>query len=83
MVGLECGLMNKAYKQVELIRRIADDAGTFHLAMAGRVVHHRIVLCVAVVPNSNAVGLPAPAHLVFRNHGLRDQVLQQACWCLA
>ena len=44
---------------------VADDAGAFHLAMAGRVVHDRVVLGAAVVPDRDAVGLPAPAHLVF------------------
>src|SRR6516162_10927284 len=57
--------------------RVADDAGALHLAVAGRVIHDRIVLCGAVVPEGDAVRLPPPAHLVFGDLRLADQVLQQ------
>ena len=55
----------------------ADDSGTFHLSVAGRVVHHRVMLGAAVVPERHAVGLPAEAHLAFGHRGLADQVVQQ------
>src|SRR5678815_1091580 len=58
-------------------RQVADDAGAFHLAMAGRVVHHRVVLGRAVVPHGHAVRLPAEANLVLGDERLADQVLQQ------
>src|SRR4029453_5596886 len=59
------------------IREVADDPGTFHLSVAGRVVHHRVVLGGAVVPEGHAVLLPAEAHLVFGHRRLFDQVAQQ------
>ena len=45
--------------------------------MARCVVHHRIVLRAAVVPDRHAVRLPAPAHLVLGDVGLADQKAQQ------
>ncbi|MPN30350.1 hypothetical protein SDC9_177821 [bioreactor metagenome] len=57
--------------------RCANDSGTLHLSMAGRVVHHRVMLCRAVVPDGDAAGLPAPADLVLGDRGLADQELQQ------
>ena len=45
--------------------------------MAGRVVHGGVVLGAAVVPDGDAVGLPAPAHLVLGDKGLADQEAQQ------
>src|SRR4029453_11496710 len=59
------------------IREVADDPGAFHLAVAGRVVHHRVVLGGPVVPHRHRVLLPAPAHLVLGDEGLADEVAQQ------
>src|SRR3954469_19511014 len=53
---------------------VAHDGGALHLAMAGPVVHHRVVLRRAIVPDGHAVRLPPPAHLVLRNEGLADEV---------
>src|SRR5580765_6665868 len=58
-------------------RLVADDSGAFHLPMARRVVHHRVVLRAAVVPERHAVGLPAEAHLELRDVSLADQVAEQ------
>src|SRR5215213_5843859 len=58
-------------------RRVADDAGAFHLPVARRVVHHRVMLGAAVVPHGHRVRLPAPAHLVFGDLRLAEQVLQE------
>src|SRR4051812_45275184 len=57
--------------------RVALDAGAFHLSMARRVVHHRVVLCRTVVPHGDRVRLPAEAHLVLGNERLRNEVAQQ------
>src|SRR6516165_6001325 len=59
--------------------RVAGDAGALHLAVAGRVVHDRVVLSAPIVPEGDAVGLPAEAHLVFWDLRLADQILQQLC----
>jgi hypothetical protein len=56
-------------------RRVADDAGALHLAVARRVIHDRIVLRAEIVPERYTVRPPAKA--VFRNLRLGDQVLQQ------
>src|SRR3954468_20462693 len=56
---------------------VAHDSGALHLPVAGRVIHHGVVLGATVVPHGHAVGLPAEAHLEFGDGGLADQVLQQ------
>src|SRR6186713_2972065 len=56
---------------------VANDAGALHLAVARRVVHHRVVLGRAVVPEGEGVLRPAEAHLVLGNGCLADEVLQQ------
>src|SRR3954469_9538427 len=45
--------------------------------MAGCVVHHCVVLRAAVVPDGDAVPLPPPAHLVFGDERLADEVPEQ------
>src|SRR6516162_11271348 len=56
---------------------VAGDAGALHLAVAGRVIHDRVVLRGTIVPECDTVGPPAEAHLVFGDLHLGDQVLQQ------
>src|SRR5215471_167119 len=58
-------------------RTVADDPGAFHLAHRRPVVLHGVVLRAAVVPDGDGILRPAPAHLVFGNGRLRDQVVQQ------
>ena len=64
-------------QQFRSLALLADDSGAFHLAMAGRVVHHRVVLGRSVVPHRHAVRLPAETHLVLGDERLADQVLEQ------
>src|SRR6267142_5273897 len=56
---------------------VADDARALHLPVAGRVVHHGVVLRRAVVPDRHAVGLPAPAHLVLGDERLGHKRAEQ------
>src|SRR6185503_14051706 len=58
-------------------RTIADDAGALHLAMAGRIVHHRVMLRAAVVPHRHAVRPPPEAHLVLGYERLADEIVEQ------
>src|SRR5689334_3469417 len=60
------------------VRLVADDSRAFHLAVARRVVHHRVVLRGAVVPERDAVRLPAPAHLELGDVRLAHEVREQA-----
>src|SRR4051812_22310878 len=61
----------------ELANLVALDPGAFHLSIARRVIHDGVVLGRTVVPERDAVLLPAEAHLVFRDEGLAHEVLQQ------
>src|ERR1700756_5272559 len=56
---------------------VADDAGALHLADRRPVVLDRVVLRGAVVPDGDAVGPPAPTHLVFGDGRPADQVSEQ------
>src|SRR5436190_8465260 len=60
-----------------LVRPIADDARPFHFADRRPVIHDRVMLRAAVVPDRYAVWLPAPAHLIFGDRSAPDQILQQ------
>src|SRR5690348_9487713 len=59
------------------VRHVADDGGALHLAVARGVIHHRVMLRAAVVPDHHAVRRPVPAHLVLGNEGLADEVPEQ------
>src|SRR3954466_14372939 len=59
------------------VRPVAHDGGALHLAMAGRVVHHGVVLRRAIVPDGHAARLPPPAHLVLGDERLADEVPQE------
>src|SRR4029453_11277816 len=56
---------------------VADDPGALHLAMARWVIHNRVVLRAAVVPERDAVRLPAEADLELGDVRLADQVAEQ------
>ena len=60
-----------------VVGAIADDGGAFHLAVAGWIVHNRVMLGATVIPDRHAVWLPAPAHLILGVIGLADQILQE------
>src|SRR5262245_66043844 len=56
---------------------IAHDARQLHLPYGGPVIHHRIVLGAAVIPDRDTVGLPAPSHLILGDGGTADQIGEQ------
>src|SRR6188508_3197926 len=57
-----------------LVGAVADDPGAFHLPDGGPVIHHGVMLRAAVIPDRDAVRLPAPAHLVFRDRRAADEI---------
>src|SRR3954449_9111220 len=57
--------------------RGADDSGALHLSDGRPVVLDGVVLGGAVVPDGDAVLSPPPPHLVLRDGGLTDEVIQQ------
>src|SRR4029453_1904388 len=59
------------------VRAVAGDPGPLHQAVAGRVVHDRVVLRGAVVPHRHVVLPPAPADLVLGDLRLIHEVLEQ------
>src|SRR5437762_11694628 len=60
-----------------LIGTITDDPGPFHLPDRGPVIHHGVMLGAAIVPDGDAVRLPAPAHRIFGDRRAADQVAEQ------
>src|SRR6185369_3698540 len=64
-------------RSVGSVGAVADDAGALHLSVARRVVHDRVVLRRAVVPERDAVLLPPEAHLELRDVGLAHEVAQE------
>src|SRR6476661_1034786 len=59
------------------VRLVADDARALHFPDGGPVIHDRVMLGAAVIPDRDAVWPPAPAHLVFGDGGAGDQVVEQ------
>ncbi|KOT19302.1 hypothetical protein DM47_2546 [Burkholderia mallei] len=63
--------------RIRSVRHVTDDRGALHPAIARQVVHHRVVLRAAVVPDRDAVLPPAPAHLVLGDVRLAQQIAEQ------
>src|ERR671912_659059 len=59
------------------VRFVADDPGPLHFPDGGPVIHDGIMLSAAVIPDGDTVRPPPPAHLVLRNRGARDQIIEQ------
>src|SRR6185369_13764271 len=64
-------------REAELVGAVTHDCGALHLSVAWRVIHDRVVLRGAVVPEGHAVGPPAPTHLVFGNERLAHEIREQ------
>src|SRR6516165_12812822 len=62
---------------VRLEGRFALDTRTLHLAMARCVVHDRVVLGRAVIPERDTVRLPPEADLILGDLRLADQILEE------
>ena len=58
-------------------QRGARERGAKHLSWRIAVVSHCVVLSQQVVPHGNRVGSPLQTYLVFRNRGLRGQIVHQ------
>src|SRR5512134_2236715 len=62
---------------LSLVGAVADDACPLHFPDGGPVIHDGVMLRAAVVPNGDAVRLPAPANLIFRDRGSADQIVEK------
>src|SRR6516225_9544761 len=61
----------------DLEGRVALDTRALHLTMARRVVHDRVVLGRAVIPERDTVRLPPEANLILRDLRLANQILKK------
>src|SRR4051812_22542221 len=55
----------------------ADDARALHFPDGRPVIHDGVMLGAAIIPEGHAVGLPAPADLIFGDCGAADQIGEQ------